>query len=257
MAFLLDADDDFLREHPLDQSLEPESHSSFGAQQDFPNETGGQYEQFGTHGGSSSAASLWRNELTSPPPQGIGVNDPNSPNKRKNLVDMIQEDFPRTPSPMYALRQAQARERQAAALAEANVASSSSTVDMGNDTFDVHDLRAALELDDPLGHSSHYSNALRIQQNDDEQHMKSVVNAALDEDYEHRIGAYARGTSPPPPNHRLKFSPPPRASSTPPTQNHFRNHNLNFPQEFHGDLSHTDLYYNLKNLEGTVCMIFD
>src|SRR3954471_22799867 len=170
---LLDADDDFLREHPLDQSLEPENHSTFGVQQDFSNETGGQYEQFGTHVGSS-AASLWRNELTSPPPQ-IGANDPHSPNKRKNLVDMIQEDFPRTPSPMYALRQAQARERQAAALAEANVASSN---DMGNDSFDVHDLRAALELDDPLGHSNHYSNALRIQQSDDE-HMKSVVNAAL------------------------------------------------------------------------------
>ncbi|CAB5175298.1 unnamed protein product [Rhizophagus irregularis] len=204
----LDADDDFL------------------PQQDFPNETGGQYEQFGTHVGSS-AASLWRNELTSPPPQ-MGANDPNSQNKRKNLVDMIQEDFPRTPSPMYALRQAQARERQA--LAEANVVPSNTNVDMGNDTFDVHDLRAALELEDPLGHSNHYSN-LRIPQNDDEHmNMKSVVNAALDEDYEHRIGAYTRGTSPPPSLRNTKFSPPP---------------------QFHGDLSHNDLYYNLKSLEGT------
>src|SRR6266540_2075459 len=132
----LDADDDFLREHPLDQSLEPENHSTFGVQ-DFSNETNNQYEQFGAHG-SSSAASLWRNELTSPPPQGIGANnDPHSSNKRKNLVDMIQEDFPRTPSPMYALRQAQAqaqaRERQAATLPETNVTSSNIPVDMGND----------------------------------------------------------------------------------------------------------------------------
>ncbi|GES87106.1 ARM repeat-containing protein [Rhizophagus clarus] len=238
----LDADDDFLREHPLDQSLEPENHSTFGVQQDFSNETGGQYEQFSTHVGSS-APSLWRNELTSPPPQ-IGANDPHSPNKRKNLVDMIQEDFPRTPSPMYALRQAQARQ----ALAEANVVSSNTNVDMGNDSFDVHDLRTALELEDPLGHSNHYSNALR---DDEHMNMKSVINAALDEDYEHRIGAYTRGTSPPPALRNTKFSPPPRASSTPPTQNHFRNHSLNFPQEFHGDLSHNDLYYNLKGLEGT------
>ncbi|CAG8449916.1 2117_t:CDS:10 [Funneliformis mosseae] len=245
----LDADDDFLREHPLDQSLEPESHSTFGVQQDFPNEPSMQYEQFGAHS-SSSAASLWRNELVSPPPQGIGGinNDPLSSNKRKNLVDMIQEDFPRTPSPMYALRQAQARERQAAALAEANVTSSNVTGDMGNDAFDVHDLRAALEFDDPLGHSNHYSNALRVSQSDDD-HMNSVVNAALDEDYVHRIGAYSRGTSPP--SLRAKLSPPPRAASTPPAQNHFRNHSLNFPQEFHGDLSHNELFYNLKNLEGT------
>ncbi|CAG8511624.1 14680_t:CDS:10 [Acaulospora colombiana] len=231
----MDADDDFLREHPLDQSLEPEPHSTAG-QQEFPNESSGhgsQYEQFGNQG-ASSAASLWRPEIASPPPQGLPPvnNDPHSPNKRKNLVEMIQEDFPRTPSPMYALQQAQ-RQRQA---------------EMNNEAFDVNGLRQALELEESLGRSGYYSSGMRIPQGD-EDHMKSFANSALDgsEDYD-RIGAFNRGASPPP--LRTKFSPPPRASSTPPTQNHFRNHSLNFSQEFHGDLSHADLY-NIKSLEGT------
>ncbi|CAG8680008.1 21637_t:CDS:10 [Gigaspora margarita] len=229
----MDADDDFLREHPLDQSLEPESHSTIG-QQDYSNDPGthsGQYEQFGNQG-VNSAASLWRSELSSPPPQGMN-NDLHSPNKRKNLVKMIQEDFPRTPSPLYS----QTRQRQAA-LAEAN------STELGNDAFEV-DFRS-LDLEDPpLNHPSHYQSNLRVTSGD-ENHVKSMISGV--EEFDHRIG-FGRGASPPP--LRTKFSPPPRASSTPPTQNHFRNHSLNFSQEFHGDLSHSDLLYNIKNLEGT------
>ncbi|CAG8498195.1 17147_t:CDS:10, partial [Racocetra fulgida] len=174
------ADDDFLREHPLDQSLEPESHSTIG-QQDYSNDPGthtGQYEQFGNQG-VSSAASLWRSELSSPPPQ--------------------------------------------AALAEAN---SAAAAELGNDAFDV-DFRSALELEESLNHPSHYQSSLRVNPND-ENHVKSMISGV--EEFDHRIG-FGRGASPPP--LRTKFSPPPRASSTPPTQNHFRNHSLNFSQEFH------------------------
>ncbi|CAG8504012.1 16981_t:CDS:10 [Racocetra persica] len=233
----MDADDDFLREHPLDQSLEPESHSTIG-QQDYSNDPGthtGQYEQFGNQG-VSNAASLWRSELSSPPPQGMN-NDLHSPNKRKNLVKMIQEDFPRTPSPLYS----HARQRQAA-LAEAT---SAAAAELGNDAFDV-DFRSALELEESLNHPSHYQSSLRVNPGD-ENHVKSMISGV--EEFDHRIG-FGRGASPPP--LRTKFSPPPRASSTPPTQNHFRNHSLNFSQEFHGDLSHSDLLYNIKNLEGTM-----
>ncbi|CAG8539510.1 5318_t:CDS:10 [Cetraspora pellucida] len=232
----MDADDDFLREHPLDQSLEPESHSTIG-QQDYSNDPGthtGQYEQFGNQG-VGNAASLWRSELSSPPPQGMN-NDLHSPNKRKNLVKMIQEDFPRTPSPLYS----NARQRQAA-LAEA---SSAAAAELGNDAFDV-DFRSALELEESLNHPNHYQSNLRVNSGDDN-HVKSMISGV--EEFDHRIG-FGRGASPPP--LRTKFSPPPRASSTPPTQNHFRNHSLNFSQEFHGDLSHSDLLYNIKNLEGT------
>nr|CAG8585241.1 15027_t:CDS:10 [Entrophospora candida] len=209
----MDSDDEFLRDHPLDQS-------------------------------TSSAASLWRNELKSPPlpTQGI-INDPNA-NKRKNL------DFPRTPSPMYALQQAQ-RQRQAAALAEANANANAVAAAMDlTDEFDINELRH-LSLDDQLNHSSHhYSNApLRGGGGpDDDEHLKSVVSAALEgEDFDHRLtGPFGRGNNSPPP-FRPKFSPPPRASSTPPTQSHFRQHSLNFSQEFHGDLTHGDLLYNMKN----------
>ncbi|CAG8518408.1 14234_t:CDS:10, partial [Dentiscutata heterogama] len=229
----MDADDDFLREHPLDQSLEPESHSTIG-QQDYsndPNAHSGQYEQFGNQG-VASTASLWRSELSSPPPQGMN-NDLHSPNKRKNLVKMIQEDFPRTPSPLYS----HTRQRQAT-LAEAN------STELGNDEFDV-DFRSLNLEDPPLNHPSHYQSSLRVASGEDN-HVKSMMSGV--EDLDHRIG-FGRGASPPP--LRTKFSPPPRASSTPPTQNHFRNHSLNFSQEFHGDISHSDLLYNIKNLEGT------
>lgn len=37
---------------------------------------------------------------------------PTSPNRKKNLVDMIQEDFPRTPSPVYALEKLRAAQQQ-------------------------------------------------------------------------------------------------------------------------------------------------
>ncbi|CAG8466647.1 9368_t:CDS:10, partial [Scutellospora calospora] len=229
----MDADDDFLREHPLDQSLEPESHSTIG-QQDYSNEPvthSGQYEQFGNQG-VASAASLWRSEISSPPPQGMN-NDLHSPNKRKNLVKMIQEDkrndirlnmvsylqdFPRTPSPLYS----NARQRQAA-LNDPN----STSAELTNDAFDV-DFRSALELEESLNHPSHYQSGLRVTPAE-ESHVKSMISGV--EDFDHRIG-YVRGASPPP-SLRAKFSPPPRASSTPPTQNHFRNHSLNFPQEFH------------------------
>lgn len=152
---------------------------------------------------------------------------------------------------MFALQQAQ-RQRQAA-LSE-NSATASSVTEMGNDTFDVNDLRQALELEESLRSSHHYPSNLRVQQGEDDHHLKSVVNAALDgvEDYDHRISPF-RGTSPP---LRGKFSPPPRANSTPPTQNHFRTHSLNFPQEFHGDLSHTDMLYNIKSIEGTVSFLY-
>ncbi|KAG9285435.1 hypothetical protein G9A89_010910 [Geosiphon pyriformis] len=226
----LDADDDFQRAHPLDESLEPETQSSLG-QQDYPSESvNSQYESYNSQG-TSSAASLWRSEIGSPS-QG---NDPHSPNKRKNLVEMIQEDFPRTPSPLYALQQARQR---AAALAEAAAAE--------NDPYNLHDFRSSLDLDDPLANQVY--NNLRVA-NDDE-HINSVVNVALEDDHleNHRLPNSFRGTSPPPPL-RNKFDPPPRASSTPPTQNHFRNQSLGFAQEFHGDLSHADLLYNMR-LEG-------
>lgn len=160
---------------------------------------------------------------------------------------------------MYALQQAQ-RQRQAAALAEANANANAVAAAMDlTDEFDINELRH-LNLDDQLNHSSHhYSNAaLRGSGGpDDDEHLKSVVSAALEgEDFDHRLsGPFGRGNNSPPP-FRPKFSPPPRASSTPPTQSHFRQHSLNFSQEFHGDLTHADLLYNMKNnnMDGSVSL---
>jgi len=42
----------------------------------------------------------WSNDISP-----IGPARVDSPNRRKNLVDLIQNDFPRTPSPVFALRQ--------------------------------------------------------------------------------------------------------------------------------------------------------
>ncbi|CAG8527015.1 10497_t:CDS:10 [Paraglomus occultum] len=220
----LEGDDDFQEHHPLDQSLEPENHSTIN-QPDYTTESAGQFDAFNPQS-TSSAASLWSREVASPPPPG---NDPHSPNKRKNLVDMIQEDFPRTPSPLYALQQAQAaRQRQAQLQSHA-------------DDADHLDLQS-LDLDDTLSYSAHYGNS----RGSEEEQLKTIVKNALDgvDDMDPRMpGAFAT-----PPPLRSKFETPPRASSTPPTQSHIRNHSLGFAPEFHGDLSHADLAY-WRNLE--------
>ncbi|CAG8551227.1 13286_t:CDS:10 [Ambispora gerdemannii] len=191
-----DGDDEFQRDHPLDQSLEPEIQSTL-SQPEYSTDASTSNLKFDPYNGqstTSSAASLWRSELASPSSQ---LNDPHSPNKRKNLVEMIQE----------------------------------------NDAFNLHDLRNSLDLD--------YNN-LRNATNE-EDHLNSVVNVALDEEHlDHRLPTAAyRGPSPP--LRSSKFDPPPRASSTPPTQSHFRNQSINFAQEFHGDLSHAEhLLYNYR-----------
>ncbi|CAG8454279.1 4423_t:CDS:10 [Ambispora leptoticha] len=192
-----DADDEFQRDHPLDQSLEPETHLTL-SQPEYSTDTSTSSLKFDPYNGqntTSSAASLWRSELASPSSQ---INDPHSPSKRKNLVDMIQEQ-------------------------------------VENDAFNLHEMRNSLDLD--------YNN-LRSSTSEDD-HLSSVVNVALDEDHlDHRLPtAPYRGPSPP---LRSKFDPPPRASSTPPAPNHFRNQTINFAQEFHGDLSHADLLYNYR-----------
>jgi len=103
--------------------------------------------------------------------------------KRKNLVDMIQEDFPRTPSPVYAIQQRQmAIQRQ---LNSGNVSEEQKK--------ELHEqLREQIKAErDALDRQT--------QEEEERNHVASVVSAALDRE-------------------ELSASPPMRSASTPPTQ---------------------------------------
>jgi len=178
----------------LDQPLEPEGKRTDDFERDSG--TGSEYSPNTKMGRLSSVA-----DLKAPRPQKghFVVDDDNSPKKR-NLVDIIQDDFPRTPSPVYAMRQRQENLEKAAR------------------TFDEFGMIDGRPQD---------TNEVR----DDDHHVRSILNVALE--------GHSKDDSRLPFN-RAKLSPPPRSSSTPPTQ---FNHNF-----IRGDLASEEMLLNLRKM---------
>ncbi|KAI8819625.1 armadillo-type protein [Fimicolochytrium jonesii] len=91
-------DDDFMNSHHLDQSLEPDGLSTRDvgdyASRDprLPPDSRAIDPRLGDP--RMAAAAAWTGDLASSPSK-----------QRRNLVDLIQEDFPRTPSPAFNSRQ--------------------------------------------------------------------------------------------------------------------------------------------------------
>ncbi|KAJ3285843.1 mRNA binding protein puf3 [Borealophlyctis nickersoniae] len=126
-------DDEFMSGHPLDESLEPEGLSTRDGDGYNSSPRKGDPRMDARMGMGQDprmvdprmqdprmqdprlldprAAAAWGNgEIVSPlsirggQVQGNGGDVAGSPSKRRNLVDLIQDDFPRTPSPMFAQR---------------------------------------------------------------------------------------------------------------------------------------------------------
>ncbi|TPX66821.1 hypothetical protein SpCBS45565_g04235 [Spizellomyces sp. 'palustris'] len=124
-----------------------------------------------------SPASAWSNGDLPSPMSMRGVDLASSPSKRRNLVDLIQEDFPRTPSPVFATRQRMG-------------------LDESGEKHELNDVlrdQMRAELEAQLDHS-----------NDDERsRMAAVLSAAMDTRDE------------------LATAPPQRSASTPPSNVHY------------------------------------
>ncbi|KAJ3005157.1 mRNA binding protein puf3 [Thoreauomyces humboldtii] len=191
-------EDDFVGNHRLDESLEPESRSTRDGERDAylrsnrgpmsadPRSTTDRgldsrmdpRMMDPRHGGASSAsgadprmaaATAWSNnnpELTGSPSK-----------QRRNLVDLIQDDFPRTPSPVYA-------SRQRMGLGGG-----------GGEEGEKQELNDVLR--DQIEAQLDYSN------DDERSRMAAVLNAALDSRDE------------------LANAPPQRSASTPPSNAHY------------------------------------
>ncbi|KAI8874693.1 hypothetical protein K501DRAFT_281082, partial [Backusella circina FSU 941] len=124
--------------------------------------------------------------------------------RQRNLVDLIQQDFPRTPSPLFALQQ-QARQRHAAAAAAAAAAANSgfSFDDVSNDPMQQYNMENAL-----LNRSRQPSNS---QLPVDEVSLSSS-NFNLDESVRNHGNTIS-------PTLRNMTGTPPRSNSTPPGRN--------------------------------------
>ncbi|KAI9596568.1 hypothetical protein BDF19DRAFT_17981 [Syncephalis fuscata] len=178
------------------------------------------------------------------------------PNRRRNLVDMIQDDFPRTPSPVFAQQKSRLasgknattdetdQNRSAEATAAAIATSLSvSTTSITSPSAGVIDYAGGQRR------STRTPNAASVLDDDqsaaDHEHLRSVMNAALEDmQAEQRITSQPQAQRPIP-HHlgpqlmqrygtpstaasmarafslRQRLSPPPRANSTPPSNQLF------------------------------------
>ncbi|KAK9760671.1 mRNA binding protein puf3 [Basidiobolus ranarum] len=151
--------EDFSNTHHLDQSLEPEQGRGM-RMNEAKNDPWGSNEVQQIYGGG---------------------NNMDAASRRRNLVDLIQDDFPRTPSPVIALQQ-----RQAAGSFD------------GGRGGDEGDLNSGLLPDNDY----------------DRLRLRSVVNAALDGMEDERYAPHSGA----PPMRGARGPMPQRANSTPPTQ---------------------------------------
>ncbi|RKP04959.1 hypothetical protein THASP1DRAFT_33218, partial [Thamnocephalis sphaerospora] len=178
--------------------------------------------------------------------------DAYSPSRRRNLVDMIQDDFPRTPSPVFAQQQ----KNRAAAAKLAAAAAANGDLDGSSAAMSLLATSAAAPAVASPTPAEHLANQRRFTRTptaalalDDEhtaagdhEHLRSVMNATLDE-----LNAEQRMTPQPyrphqmlSPHHpqrygtpstaasmarafslRQRLSPPPRSNSTPPSNQLF------------------------------------
>lgn len=143
------------------------------------------------------------------------------------------------------------------------------TTDLNDPSIDLEQyreqLRAQMEYDDMqashMGHAAAHHHPSqqrghhphhRLSTDDDHDHVnhvKSVVNAALDgaeDDHITRMASF-RAASPP---LRNKFTPPPRANSTPPsrTLGNYREQGLAFGHDYNSDLAHENMLFNMRNM---------
>ncbi|KAF7721896.1 mRNA binding protein puf3 [Apophysomyces ossiformis] len=162
--------------------------------------------------------------------QGAKENSLNSNRRGKNLVDIIQEDFPRTPSPLFALQQ-QARQRHAAAaqMNGFNEDGAQTNEDMvrkqGRDKLNAADYENLLLNQHRPSSSSSLSSSQRQVEDTSGDHLPAMLQRSMEDDgtvgSQHPSGARVnalRAISPP---LRSKFSSPPpaRSNSTPPGHN--------------------------------------
>ncbi|KAG0176839.1 mRNA binding protein puf3 [Apophysomyces sp. BC1034] len=153
-----------------------------------------------------------------------------SSRRGKNLVDIIQEDFPRTPSPLFALQQ-QARQRHAAAAQMNGFADDNAQTNddlmrkQGRDKLNAADYESLLLNQHRQPSSSSLSSMQRSAEDNSGDHLPSMLQRSMEDDgtvgSQHPSGSRVnalRAISPP---LRSKFSSPPpaRSNSTPPGHN--------------------------------------
>ncbi|KAK9702350.1 mRNA binding protein puf3 [Basidiobolus ranarum] len=171
--------DDFYGNHPLDQSLEPEQSRGL-RMNETKNDPWGSNEIKQIYGGG---------------------NNVDAASRHRNLVDLIQDDFPRTPSPVIALQQRQA----------------SISYDNNRGGADDGDLNSGLLSDNDY----------------DRLRLRSVVNAAMDGLDDDRYSPHSGA----PTSRGARAPVPQRASSTPPTQQYQRGQKMAPGNDLGGDVS--------------------
>ncbi|KAI8334642.1 armadillo-type protein [Chlamydoabsidia padenii] len=145
------------------------------------------------------------------------INDDANNRRGRNLVDIIQEDFPRTPSPLFALQQQQARQRQAQM-------NGSDANDLDNVEYD-----ALLAASSSMYHhpqqqqqlQQHYSLHDENGGDSNEQSMARNMDES-DRNHINRVNALV-ALSPPLRNKFASIPPPARSNSTPPGRNYNNN----------------------------------
>ncbi|KAJ3134323.1 mRNA binding protein puf3 [Geranomyces variabilis] len=249
-------EDDFMQSHRLDESLEPEGRSTRDG------DGGGNYRP-----GSNGALQDPRSEQmpmtpTSDPRSDPRMIDPRlgdprvgaaawnsdlsgSPSKqRRNLVDLIQEDFPRTPSPVYASRQRLGHEDGAGSSSSggggasggnggggggagpgtgSNSAASgpmSASVGGGGDKQDALRDQMRAEIEAQLEHSNE----------DERSRMAAVLSAALDTRDE------------------MANAPPQRSASTPPSNAHYNQLRQALLQNYGDEEIPPELLMTMRNM---------
>ncbi|KAI8343133.1 armadillo-type protein [Chlamydoabsidia padenii] len=154
--------------------------------------------------------------------------DDMSGHRGRNLVEIIQEDFPRTPSPLFALQQQQQQARQR------HVANGFDSSDL--DTTENDTMLAASSS--PYRGQQHYDTRGGADPND---RSSAAMLSMMDEserNHANRINAL-RALSPPLKNNKFAQPPPPpaRSNSTPPGRNMDNNNNNNRSAESGNDYS--------------------
>ncbi|KAJ3147291.1 mRNA binding protein puf3 [Geranomyces michiganensis] len=247
-------EDDFMQSHRLDESLEPEGRStrdgdgsnyrsgSNGALQDPRSE---QMIMTPNSDNRGSNASDPRNMPSSSDPRII---DPRamgapawnsdlsgSPSKqRRNLVDLIQEDFPRTPSPVYASRQRLGHDESgggggagcntaggsAGGLGPSSGSNSAAAGGGGGEKQDVLRDQMRAEIEAQLEHSNE----------DERSRMAAVLSAALDTRDE------------------MANAPPQRSASTPPSNAHYNQLRQALLQNYGDEEIPPELLMTMRNM---------
>ncbi|KAI9490839.1 armadillo-type protein [Zychaea mexicana] len=161
--------------------------------------------------------------------------------RNRNLVDLIQEDFPRTPSPMYALQQQQQQQQQHQARLRNAATGSTTPLDADESSNDMDNM---LHLNGMSGYDGLFSGQNRdpsyttlspfqqqrpVMEDNMNDHIPSTLQMSMDDgsghhhqqQHHHRGGpsgarVHALRAISPPLQSKFSTPPPARSNSTPP-----------------------------------------